>query len=90
MRQMDKRIDDLSVDVREIRSDVGSIKEVLIRNTETLRYNTDNLAEHMRRTEILEQQMEIALTPIKFIKVASKVVVGLGAIYGALKAMGLL
>lgn len=86
---MDKHIDILVEDVRTIRSDLVEVKEVLVRNTETLRYNTDNLSEHMRRTALLEKSMETALLPIKAAKLVSQVIVGVAAVYGALKVLGL-
>ena len=36
----------------------------------TLARNTDSLEEHMRRTNLLEEQMELALWPIRIAKVA--------------------
>ena len=87
---MERRfIESLAQDVKELRSDVTDIKVVLAQNTEILDRNTESLREHMARTEILEKAMEVALTPIKFVKLAIQIVLTLGAVYGALKVMGL-
>lgn len=85
----EKHIDILIEDVRVIRSDITDMKEVLVQNTETLKFNTNNLAEHMRRTELLEKSMETALLPIKAAKLVSQVVIGVAAVYGALKVLGI-
>lgn len=47
--------------------------------------NSDDLAEHIRRTNILEEQMSEALIPIKFLKMLVAVSLGGAAILGLFK-----
>lgn len=49
---------------------LDQIADLLREQAITLARNTDSLEEHMRRTEILEEQMEMALWPIRVAKVA--------------------
>lgn len=67
-------------EIQYIRGRVDSIADVLARNTVVLEKNTESLQEHMRRTEILEEQMDTALIPIKVGKVAVWVVGILSAV----------
>lgn len=87
----DKKVIDVLInDVRTIREDVTSIKEVLARNTEILSRNTKDVEHHIKRTALLEEAMGTALLPIKAGKLLAQIIVGAGAVYGALKAIGLL
>jgi hypothetical protein len=85
---MDKHVEFLVEDVRVIRSDVASMKEVLVQNTETLKHYNRSLDLHIKRTELLEEAMKTALLPIKAAIFVSKVVIGTAATYGALKVLG--
>jgi hypothetical protein len=56
-------------DLQYLRERVDGIADVLSKNTAVLEQNTESLKEHMRRTEILEGQMDTALWPIRIAKV---------------------
>jgi len=49
---------------------LDQIADLLREQAITLARNTDSLEEHMRRTNLLEEQMELALWPIRIAKVA--------------------
>lgn len=51
-----------------LRERIDQIADILSKNTAILEANTDSLKEHIRRTELLEQQMDTALLPIYFMK----------------------
>lgn len=55
-----------SEEIREIREHILEIYRTLERNTVILEKNTESLVDHIRRTEILEQQMETALIPVRW------------------------
>ena len=77
---------------------IGELRETMARNTAILEVNTEQLKEHIRRTELLEQsldhhrdntarQMEEALLPIKTFKAIAKFfgyVAAIGSGIGAL------
>lgn len=74
-------------ELQEIREHILEIYRILERNTTTLERNTDELAEHIRRTELLEEKMETALIPVrygKFLLAVLSVAATLAAIYSAL------
>lgn len=48
---------------------LDQIADLLREQAITLARNTDSLEEHMRRTNLLEEQMELALWPIRIAKV---------------------
>lgn len=73
----DKRIDDIVEDVREIRRDVAEIKE-------TLKVNTADVAHHIKRTDLLESEVESVVVLIKSGRLLVKVAVGVVAIATAL------
>lgn len=87
---MDNRVDIIVDDVRQLRADTSEIREILARNTEILARNTKDVELHIKRTALLEKSMETALLPIKASKLVAQLIVGAGAVYGALKALGLL
>ena len=66
-----------------LRERIDSISDTLSKNTAILESNTESLREHMRRTAMLEEQMEMALIPIQFIKWSVYVLGVLGTIAGA-------
>lgn len=68
-------------EMQYVRSRVDGIADTLAHNTAILEKNTESLKEHMRRTEILETQMETALIPIKSVKI-------LAYIFGLITAIG--
>lgn len=62
---------------------VSELRETMARNTAILEVNTDQLKEHMRRTDLLEDQIELhrreldakmeeALLPIKTVRALAK------------------
>lgn len=53
----------------ELADNLISLNRELVRLAVGLERNNELLQEHMRRTEILEQQMETALLPIRAAKV---------------------
>lgn len=87
---MDNRVDIIIEDVRQLRADTAEIREILARNTEILDRNTRDVEKHIKRTELLEEAMETALLPIKASKLFGQLIIGLGAVYGALKALGVI
>lgn len=87
---MDNWTDIIIEDVRQLRADTAEIRETLARNTEILARNTKDVEHHIKRTSLLEEAMETALLPIRAGRLVVQVVVAAGAVYGALKAFGLL
>lgn len=87
---MDNRVDIIIEDVRQLRADTAEIREILARNTEILDRNTRDVEKHIMRTELLEKAMETALLPVKASKLFGQLIIGLGAVYGALKALGII
>lgn len=78
-------------DITYLRDRVDGIAEVLIeqskqltRNTVILELNTESLQEHMRRTEALEKQMDVALIPVKGLKWLGILITLLGTAIGAI------
>tara|TARA_R110000868_G_scaffold59698_1_gene183284 strand:- start:125 stop:376 length:252 start_codon:yes stop_codon:yes gene_type:complete len=59
----------MSEEIKYIRERVDGIAETLARNTVVLEKNTESLKEHMRRTDLLETQMETALWPIRIAQI---------------------
>ena len=47
---------------------VGEIRETLARNTTLLEINTQHLAEHMRRTDILEKHVQGLATEARIVR----------------------
>lgn len=70
-------------DIQYLRQRVDGIADVLTKNTTVLEANTESLKEHMKRTELLEEQMETALIPIKASKILAYVLGFIGTIAGA-------
>ena len=79
----------------KIIEDLFEIKESVFRNTITLDRNTEDIAKHIQRTDILEDyvktevrlvkaDLETALIPIKWFKTTFKVVVSLAALTTAI------
>lgn len=73
-------------EMQYIRERVDGIAGTLARNTAILEANTESLKEHMRRTELLEQNMETALLPIRAAKILGYILGLLGTIGGAILA----
>lgn len=61
-------------DLNYLRERIDVISDVLTRNTVILEKNTESLQEHMRRTDILEQQMQTALIPVKTAKILGYII----------------
>jgi len=51
-----------------LRERIDQIADTLSKNTAILESNTESLKEHIRRTDLLEQQMDTALLPIHFMR----------------------
>lgn len=64
---------------------VTQIHIMCVKNTVTLEQNTKDIALHIKRTHLLEKQMETALIPIKFARWAVAFAVGAGAVFGFVK-----
>lgn len=73
---MDSRLD-------KIHAEVVDIKIMVAKNTITLEQNTKDMAEHIKRTSILEDQMKTALIPITLSKWVA-VLLGVGASVAAI------
>jgi hypothetical protein len=56
--EQDRRLDDLHTDVREIRNLVIELGKETTANSVVLSKNTEDVAEHIRRTSILEDQVQ--------------------------------
>lgn len=57
------------MDPHEINKNILEIWKQLERNTSILEQNTEHLREHIRRTNLLEGQMETALLPIRVFRI---------------------
>lgn len=75
-------LDYIANDIRYIRSRLDTVAETQAEHSIILEENADDLAEHIRRTEMLEEQMETALLPIKIMKWAGAVIGVLGTAVG--------
>lgn len=67
-----------------VRGRVDEMAETLVKNTVILEANTESLREHMRRTDLLEKQMETALIPIKVGKLLGYIIGLLGTAVGGI------
>lgn len=81
METTNKRIDDVHGTVLLIQETLMDLSKTLASNTAILQRNTEDLSEHMRRTEILELRIEKTEQPIKFIKSMLVLVGALGTIF---------
>lgn len=76
---MDQKLD-------KIIDEVAEIKIIVAKNTFMLEKNTEDIEHHIKRTDLLQDQMQTALIPIRFAKWSAAVLgVGatiIGAIYG--------
>lgn len=79
---MSDKLDRILEHVTQLRVDTASIQKDVEKNTE-------DLSEHIRRTNILEKQMNTALLPIKFAKVSGAILASIGVLAGLLKTAGL-
>ena len=88
----DKRIDDLVTTVNRIADKLDKVEDISIRNSMVLDRNTDDMAEHIKRTNLLQAQMKTALIPIKVAKwiggSLAFVSVLVGIIVGVLQLLG--
>lgn len=78
---MKDQIDKLTDRLTEVSVHLGRIDE-------RLSHYNESLDEHIRRTAILEANMETALLPIKVLKTVGSVLAGAAALAAILKAMG--
>lgn len=74
-------------DITYLRTRVDGIADTLAKNTVVLEANTESLREHIRRTDLLEKQMDTALIPIKAIKIGAYLLGLLGTIFGGIMAI---
>lgn len=74
-------------DIQYLRERVDGIGETLAKNTAILEQNTESLKEHMRRTELLEKHMDVALIPIKATKWLVSVAAAIATIYSAIQLL---
>ena len=77
----DKRIDGLVEDVREMRRDIGVIKDISVDNAAVLRANTTDVAHHIKRTDLLETSVAEVLLLIKSAKLITAVAGGIVGIW---------
>jgi hypothetical protein len=80
--------------LNKIQADIEELKIIAAKNAVVLERNTEDIRKHIRRTDLLEDQVQIALLPIKFAK-WSAAVVGVGAslaslVYTVCRLFGLL
>jgi hypothetical protein len=86
---MDKRDEGLLIGVvKEILDETKEIRKEQSDMGIQLARNTDLLDEHIRRTNLLEAQMDIALTPIRFLGTLQKVAKWVAAVAAAVTAIG--
>ena len=60
----------------------------LARIDERLGHYNKSLDEHIKRTNILEEQMQTALLPIKLAKTIGSIAAGAAAVLAVMKALG--
>jgi hypothetical protein len=70
-------------EIQYIRQRLDDVSDTLSRHTVILEANTESLREHMRRTDLLEKQVDVALIPIRVSRAALVVLGVLGSIAGA-------
>ncbi len=84
----DKRMDDLVITVNRIADNVDHIKELSIRNAVMLDKNTIDVAEHIKRTNLLEAKVQTALFPIQLGKFIVAFLSFVGTICAILRYLG--
>lgn len=73
-------MEQLRAEIVNIREKIEDIAVTLAKNTAILDRNTDDLAKHIRRTDLLEGKMEVALLPIRWLRVSAIVLGSLGTL----------
>lgn len=58
-----------------------------IRNEATLKVNTEDMRYHIKRTDHLEELVQISLKPIRWVKTTGKIIIWLGALSTAAAAI---
>ena len=81
METTNKRIDDVHETVLQIQETLLDMNKNLASNTAILQRNTEDLSEHMRRTDLLETRVEHTEQPIKFMKTLLILIGSLGTIF---------
>ena len=61
MERLNNKLDMISADITEI-------KVLVAKNSVVLERNVDDIAQHIRRTALLEHQMHTAMVPVKIFK----------------------
>lgn len=74
-------------DLQYLRERIDGVADTLSRNTVILEANTKSLEEHMRRTDLLERRVEVALIPVKVAKWLGYIIGLLGTGAGAILAI---
>ena len=81
---------DYKEEFKYLRQKVDDISEIQAKHTVILERNTESLVEHVRRTNLLEEQLEVALIPIKVARIVGYIIGLLGTVVGAILALRVL
>ncbi len=81
---LNRRIDDIHEEIIHVRDDISAIAEILHKNTVILDRNTEDLAYHIKRTDILEEKVNAIELPIRVVKWSFLVAGALGTLFSAL------
>lgn len=73
--------------IDQIAEDVSELKVMVAENTITLKHNAQDIREHIKRTNLLEKQMKVALIPIHFAKWSVAAAAGTATILGLLRLL---
>lgn len=88
LQLINKRIDDINDMCAEIRYELTEINKILSKNVAILERNTIDMAEHIKRTNLLEKQVEETAYRMKFAKWLITIGFGtLGTILGAYRLL---
>lgn len=81
---METRINELVADVKQIAADISTIKTSIAANSIMLDRNTQDVAHHIKRTDLLEKRVSAAELPFKAAKLTVAFVGGLASLAGVL------
>lgn len=78
--------------LNKIQEDITELKVMAAENSVVLKANAEDIRDHIKRTNLLEQQMQTALLPIRFAKWFAALIGTLAAfssmIYTAIRLFG--
>ncbi|MBV6514159.1 MAG: hypothetical protein FMNOHCHN_03749 [Ignavibacteriaceae bacterium] len=84
---MSQQLGSLKKDIAHIKRNISSLEKVLISIDKTLALQQKSLDEHIRRTELLEQQVEPIKTHVNRVEGITKFILALAALAAGVGAL---